>query len=257
MPTSTSPICEDETIICRLILGMGHVRALPKRDRGPTKAERVRFILESGALAEAEIVTAQEAVMEIEGTGRPRCQGAFIARLFVMVVDQRDSFQMGAACTSRAAESSDCASPSICPSNVRELLIDNGWRGVRMTPIMPQGSSNRPGRNTEPPCGLPLADRTRQHLAADCLELTVEPAGLPHDVHQGFNGVVLYAAQRLGRSNGTVIVSCPPSAIRRAAQAILDRGWGKAVQALDMAGPEGGPLEIIVRYTKAPPENRG
>ena len=37
-----------------------------------------------------------------------------------------------------------------------------------------------------------------------------------------------------------------------AAQAILDRGWGKAVQDLDIAGPAGAPLEIVVRHVRYP-----
>lgn len=37
----------------------------------------------------------------------------------------------------------------------------------------------------------------------------------------------------------------PPSARVQAAQALLDRGWGRAPQSLEVTGAEGGPVKVL------------
>lgn len=46
----------------------------------------------------------------------------------------------------------------------------------------------------------------------------------------------------------------PPAAQVQAASNILDRGWGKASQAVELTGAEGGPVETRIDLTGAPDE---
>jgi hypothetical protein len=44
-----------------------------------------------------------------------------------------------------------------------------------------------------------------------------------------------------------VAKSGPPAARVAAASALLDRGWGKPVQAVEASGPDGAPLHIVLK----------
>jgi hypothetical protein len=75
------------------------------------------------------------------------------------------------------------------------------------------------------------------------------PGGRPKDV-----GIVRDLARAHTESAVLTLVAIMTNSQEKgaarvaAAQAILDRGWGKAVQALDVARSEGAPLKIIVEY---------
>lgn len=47
----------------------------------------------------------------------------------------------------------------------------------------------------------------------------------------------------------------PAAARASAANSVIDRGWGKPAQSMELTGSEGGPIEAVVQFRLCGPEN--